>query len=95
MWDLDEPLITPLVDLEINGETRETAIKAARNGYFYVWDRNTGELILEPWPFAYVDFMTGVDMETGRPMYNIDDILFTDAEDRANYTDAGETDLQR
>ena len=31
-WDYDQPLQTPLVDLMINGEMRQTAIKAARTG---------------------------------------------------------------
>ena len=86
-WDLDQPLITPLVDLDFGGGVRETAIKAARNGYFYVWDRHTGELVVEPWPFVYVNFMTGVDMETGRPSYDITRWMFTNVEDRERYTD--------
>jgi PQQ-dependent dehydrogenase (methanol/ethanol family) len=85
-WDLDQPLITPLIDAEINGEMRNLAIKASRNGYFYVWDRNTGELVVEPWPFVYVDYMTGVDMETGRALYNLDHWPFTTLEDRRRYT---------
>lgn len=88
-WDLDEPLITPLADLEIDGQVRKVAMKAARNGYFYVWDRATGELVREPWAFQYVDFMKGVDMETGRPRYDIDKALFTSPEDRRKYTQAG------
>ncbi len=85
-WDLDMPLITPLVDLNINGTMRSVAIKAARNGYFYVWDQADGELVVEPWPFVYVDFMTGVDMTTGRALYNIDKWNFTTLEDRRRYT---------
>src|SRR5690606_9655765 len=85
-WDLDEPLITPLVDAEINGEMRQTAIKAARNGFFFVWDRTTGEMILEPWTFRYIDFATGYDMETGRALYDINKWNFTDVEDRRRYT---------
>ncbi|MGD9740803.1 MAG: PQQ-binding-like beta-propeller repeat protein, partial [Bauldia sp.] len=88
-WDLDEPLITPLMDIEIDGQMRNVAVKAARSGYFFVWDRETGELVTQPWPFVYVDFMTGVDMETGRVLYNIDDMMFTHAEDRLRYTQAG------
>jgi len=88
-WDLDEPLVTPLVDREINGQTRKLALKAARNGYFYVWDRATGELVEKPWPFVRVDNVKGIDMETGRPMYNIDTILFTNEADRRKYTQAG------
>ena len=88
-WDLDEPNINPLVDLEINGEMRKTIVRAARNGFFYVWDRETGELLNEPWPFVYNTVIKGVDPETGSPMYNVDSIMFTDPEDRQKYTDAG------
>ena len=88
-WDFDEPGTNLLVDLEIDGQTRHALVKAARNGFFYVFDRETGELINDPWPFRYVDFATGVDRETGRLLYNIEKIMFTDAEDRERYTDAG------
>jgi PQQ-dependent dehydrogenase (methanol/ethanol family) len=87
-WDIDHPLTTPLIEAEINGTERQLALKAARNGYYYVWDRTNGELVIEPWPFVYVDFMTHVNMETGRPSYVIDKWAFTNVEDRRNYTDA-------
>jgi PQQ-dependent dehydrogenase (methanol/ethanol family) len=87
-WDYDEPLITPLIDAEINGQQRQLAIKAARNGWFFVWDRLTGELAIEPWPHVYVDQFTGFDMETGRALLNIDTWAFTDVEDRRRYTQA-------
>ena len=87
-WDLDEPLNTPLVDLTINGQPRKLALKASRSGYFYAWDRLTGELVNEPWPFRFIDFRGGVDMATGRPKYNIDTIMFTNVEDRRKYTQA-------
>ncbi|MGD9739382.1 MAG: PQQ-binding-like beta-propeller repeat protein [Bauldia sp.] len=87
-WDYDEPLTTQLVDLEIGGEMRQAALKAARVGYFYVWDRATGEIINEPWPFVFNNVRGAVDLETGRPSYNIDKWMFTDVEDRRNYTQA-------
>ncbi|MCW5713514.1 MAG: PQQ-binding-like beta-propeller repeat protein [Bauldia sp.] len=90
MWDLDEPLITPLIDLEINGEMRQTAVKASRAGIFYVWDRATGEILNTPWMFEYQDIRPApyVDLETGRALYDIDKWMFTDVEDRRNYTQA-------
>ncbi|MGD9740511.1 MAG: PQQ-binding-like beta-propeller repeat protein [Bauldia sp.] len=87
-WDLDEPLITPLVDLEINGTMRQTAIKASRSGYFYVWDRVTGEILNDPWMFEYADYRGGVNLETGRPSYVIERWPFTTLEDRRRYTEA-------
>ena len=89
MWDLDEPLITPLIDIEIGGQMRKVAVKAARNGLFYVWDRATGQLAVEPWMHTYQDIIKGpnfVDMTTGRPSYDINRILFTNVDDRRKYT---------
>jgi PQQ-dependent dehydrogenase (methanol/ethanol family) len=87
-WDLDQPLITPLIDVEVNGTMRQAAVKAARNGWLYLWDRNTGELIVEPWMFEYNDITKGVDMATGRPIYDVEKWMFTHVEDRRKYTDA-------
>ena len=84
-WDLDEPSAGIIVDLQINGRLRRTLVKPARNGFFYVFDRATGEMILEPWPFVYNDLITGVDMETGRALYDIRKIMFTKLEDRQKY----------
>jgi PQQ-dependent dehydrogenase (methanol/ethanol family) len=89
MWDIDEPLITPLLDLDMNGNgtLAHTAVKAARNGYFYVWDRQSGQLLNQPWPFVAVTNMTGVDTETGRALYDISKWMFTNVEDRQRYLD--------
>ena len=91
-WDLDEPSANVLVDLEIDGQPRKALVRAARNGFFYVFDRATGEMLLEPWMFVYNDLIQGVNMETGRPRYDIGKIMFTDLEDRQKYVpDAEDT----
>ena len=91
-WDLDEPSANILVDLEIDGQPRKALVRAARNGFFYVFDRATGEMLLEPWMFVYNDLIQGVNMETGRPRYDIGKIMFTDLEDRQQYVpDAEDT----
>ena len=84
-WDLDEPSANILVDLEINGRLRKALVRPARNGLFYVFDRTTGEMLFEPWKFVYNDLIKGVDMETGRPLYDIGKIMFTSVEDRQKY----------
>ena len=84
-WDLDEPSANVLVDLEIDGQPRKALVRAARNGFFYVFDRATGEMLLEPWNFVYNDLIQGVNMETGRPRYDIRKMMFTDLADRQNY----------
>ena len=93
-WDLDEPGANILVDLQINGRARKTLVHPARNGFFYVFDRATGEMILKPWPFVYNDLIKSVDMETGRPLYDIRKMLFTKLEDRLKYVpDAKDTSV--
>ena len=84
-WDIDEPGLNILVDLEIDGRLQQTLIHPGRNGFFYVFDRTTGEMLLEPWSFVYNDLIQGVNMETGRPRYDLGKIMFTDLEDRQRY----------
>ena len=84
-WDLDEPSAGLIIDLQIGGRLRKTLVHPARNGWYYVFDRATGEMILKPWPFVYNDLIKGVDMETGRTLYDIRKIMFTKLEDRQKY----------
>ncbi len=55
-----------LLDLPINGPTRKVLVRPERNGYIYVLDRATGE-VLSAKPFVYITSSTGVDLKTGRP----------------------------
>jgi quinohemoprotein ethanol dehydrogenase len=70
-WDFTsvQPII--LADLPINGETRKVLLHAPKNGFFYVLDRMTGELISAD-PFAPVTWASAVDKETGRPVEHPD-----------------------
>jgi PQQ-dependent dehydrogenase (methanol/ethanol family) len=54
-----------LVDLDINGQTRKVLLRPERNGYFYVLDRATGE-VLSADPFVHITAYKGVDLKTGR-----------------------------
>ena len=54
-----------LADLTTAGQARKVAMRADRNGLFYVMDRATGE-VLSATPFGYVNSNKGVDMKTGR-----------------------------
>ena len=77
-WDFDEPGQNFVADLTIDGKLVKALIKPARNGFFYVFDRLTGELVREPFAYTNVNWATGVDMETGVPIYNEDALTFTD-----------------
>lgn len=67
MWDYTATQHIVLADLPVNGETRKVLMQAPKNGFFYVLDRQTGEL-LSAEKFAHVTWATHVDMETGRPV---------------------------
>jgi quinohemoprotein ethanol dehydrogenase len=55
-----------LADLQIDGRERQVIMQAPKNGFFYILDRQTGEL-LSAKPYAKMNWATGVDMKTGRP----------------------------
>jgi PQQ-dependent dehydrogenase (methanol/ethanol family) len=58
-----------LTDLTINGAKRAVLIRPERNGYVYVIDRKTGEVISAN-PYGFVNATTGVDLKTGQLQYN-------------------------
>jgi PQQ-dependent dehydrogenase (methanol/ethanol family) len=60
-----------LVDLPINGRTRQVLIRPERNGYMYVLDRATGE-VLSADAFVHITAAKGVDLKTGRLIPNPD-----------------------
>ncbi len=66
-WDYTATQHMILADLVIDGEERQVLMQAPKNGFFYVLDRLTGEL-LSAEPFAPVTWATHIDMETGRPV---------------------------
>jgi quinohemoprotein ethanol dehydrogenase len=56
-----------LADLAIGGRTRQVIMQAPKNGFFYVLDRRTGELLSAD-AFMQTTWATHVDMKTGRPV---------------------------
>ncbi|HEX5110531.1 MAG TPA: methanol/ethanol family PQQ-dependent dehydrogenase [Vicinamibacterales bacterium] len=66
-WDYDGINENVLVDLEISGQMRKVLVNFDRNGFSYVLDRKTGEL-LQANPFVNVNWAKGVDLKTGRPI---------------------------
>jgi lanthanide-dependent methanol dehydrogenase len=69
LFDYDEINENILLDLEIDGETRQVLVHPGRNGYMYVIDRRTGE-VLSADTYDFVNSTRGVDMETGRAIPN-------------------------
>ncbi len=68
-WDYTATQNMVLADLEIAGRTRQVLMQAPKNGFFYVLDRATGELISAE-TIAPISWATGIDMATGRPIEN-------------------------
>jgi quinohemoprotein ethanol dehydrogenase len=66
-WDYTATQPIMLADLEINGAARKVLMQAPKNGFFYVLDRQTGEL-LSAEAFAPITWATHVDLKTGRPV---------------------------
>ncbi|MDJ0928541.1 MAG: PQQ-dependent dehydrogenase, methanol/ethanol family [Gammaproteobacteria bacterium] len=73
-WDYTATQHMILADIEIDGATRQVLMQAPKNGFFYVLDRATGEL-LSAENFVQINWATGIDMATGRPIM-ADDIWY-------------------
>jgi lanthanide-dependent methanol dehydrogenase len=58
-----------LTDLTIGGTKRKVLIRPERNGYVYVMDRVTGQ-VLSATPYGFVNASSGVDLKTGALQYN-------------------------
>ncbi|MEO6338928.1 MAG: PQQ-dependent dehydrogenase, methanol/ethanol family [Caulobacteraceae bacterium] len=68
-WDFSAVQQIILADLTIEGRPRKVLMQAPKNGFFYVIDRTNGKLISAK-PYAPVNWATGIDMKTGRPIEN-------------------------
>jgi quinohemoprotein ethanol dehydrogenase len=66
-WDFTATQPIMLADLEIDGKRRKVLMHAPKNGFFYVIDRSNGKLISAK-NFTPVNWTTGIDMNTGRPV---------------------------
>ncbi len=66
-WDFDAVQQLILADLTIDGTARQVLMQANKNGFFYVLDRKTGQLISAN-NFTPVTWTSGIDLKTGRPV---------------------------
>jgi alcohol dehydrogenase (cytochrome c) len=66
-WDYDSVAITQLYDTVINGEPRKLISQTNRNGFFYTLDRTNGQF-LKAEPYTAVNWTSGIDPKTGRPL---------------------------
>jgi quinohemoprotein ethanol dehydrogenase len=66
-WDYDNvsPMMT--ADLTFNGQKKHVIVQPSKNGMLYVLEAANGKLISAD-PFTTVNWNSGVDMKTGRPI---------------------------
>jgi quinohemoprotein ethanol dehydrogenase len=69
IWDYDSTQSLTLATLSIGGHTRQVIMQAAKNGFFYVLDRTSGQLLAAQ-PYVPVNWAKRIDLETGRPEVN-------------------------
>jgi alcohol dehydrogenase (cytochrome c) len=68
MWDYDEEGSHILIDGEVAGQPRKMVAHAARNGFFYAFERANGQPLLAKPYVAAVNWTKGIDQKTGMPV---------------------------
>ncbi len=66
-WDYTATQHMILADIEIDGRERSVLLQAPKNGFFYVLDRASGELLAAD-PYVAVNWAERVDLSDGRPV---------------------------
>ncbi|MGI9308179.1 MAG: PQQ-dependent dehydrogenase, methanol/ethanol family, partial [Gammaproteobacteria bacterium] len=66
-WNYSAVESMVLTELTIDSQLRKVLIQAPKNGFFYVLDRTTGELISAE-KYIPLNWASHVDMKTGRPV---------------------------
>jgi lanthanide-dependent methanol dehydrogenase len=69
--DYDAVMENILLELPIDGVNRRIILRPERNGFVYIMDRETGQ-VLSADPYGYVNWAFGIDLESGRPIKNPD-----------------------
>jgi quinohemoprotein ethanol dehydrogenase len=70
-WDYDTTQQMTLATLNIDGRPRKVLMQAPKNGFFYVIDRQTGQVISAE-KLGKVTWADHIDLKTGRPVENPD-----------------------
>jgi alcohol dehydrogenase (cytochrome c) len=67
LWDWDATQTSVLVDADWQGQPRKLMLHAARNGFFYVFDRTDGTLLLARQFIKHLTWASGIGRD-GRPI---------------------------
>ncbi|HWK55133.1 MAG TPA: PQQ-dependent dehydrogenase, methanol/ethanol family [Hyphomicrobiales bacterium] len=70
-WDYTATQPIMVATLTLDGAPRKVVMQAPKNGFFYVLDAATGAFISAQ-PYAAVNWASGIDPQTGRPIANPD-----------------------
>jgi PQQ-dependent dehydrogenase (methanol/ethanol family) len=76
LWDHSAVNENIILDMPWQGQQRAVIVRPERNGYMYVLDRTTGEVLAAD-PYVHVNASSGVDLKTGRLNPNPDKIPST------------------
>ena len=66
-WDFTATQHMILADISIKGDARKVIMQAPKNGFFYILDRENGELISAE-PYVNVNWASHINRENGRPV---------------------------
>ncbi len=66
-FDYDSVAEMVLATINVDGKPTKVLMDANRNGFFYVLDRTNGKLLAAN-PYVRVNWASGIDMKTGRPI---------------------------
>jgi PQQ-dependent dehydrogenase (methanol/ethanol family) len=69
LFDYDAINENLLIEVPWRGKRRKVIARPERNGFFYLLDRATGQVLAAD-PFFPVNAILKIDLETGRPQYN-------------------------
>jgi lanthanide-dependent methanol dehydrogenase len=69
LWDHSAVNENILLDVMWQGRPRRVLVRPERNGYMYVIDRSSGEVLAAD-PYAHITASKGVDLKSGRLIYN-------------------------
>lgn len=83
-WDYDAISESIPVTQTINGVPRKLLVHFNKNGFVYAFDRETGEIISADQFVTDVNWASGIDLMTGRPLVN---------EDKTTHTGKTTTDI--
>jgi lanthanide-dependent methanol dehydrogenase len=70
LYDWDGVNENLLLNMVVDGQPRRVLVRAERNGYMYIIDRVTGE-VLSATRYAHANAHTAIDLTTGRPVKDL------------------------